>query len=265
MKLEVEGVGVAIGAKRIVHEVSLAVEPGSVVGLIGPNGSGKSTLLRAVYRLLRPAAGLVRLGGDNVWQLSAKESARRTGVVVQETPSDFEFSVGEVVAMGRTPHKGMLAADTAADADIVAAALRRVHMRAFAERQFNTLSGGEKQRVLIARALAQQPRFLVLDEPTNHLDIHYQLEILELVRSLGITTLITLHDLNLAAAYCQQLYMLQAGRIVAAGLPEEVLTPERLREVFLVDAVTGRHPVTGTLQLSFVATPHRHEEERWSR
>jgi iron complex transport system ATP-binding protein len=169
--------------------------------------------------------------------------------------------VGEVVAMGRTPHKGMLAADTAADAEIVAAALRRVHMRAFAERQFNTLSGGEKQRVLVARALAQQPRFLVLDEPTNHLDIHYQLEILELVKSLGITTLITLHDLNLAAAYCQRLYMLQAGRLVASGAPEEVLTPERLREVFLVDTVVGRHPVTGALQLAFVPTPHRHAEE----
>jgi iron complex transport system ATP-binding protein len=261
MRLEIDHVAVAIGAKRIVHEASLEVEPGSIVGLIGPNGSGKSTLLRSVYRLLRPAAGYVRLGGDDVWQLSAKESARRTGVVVQETPTDFEFTVSEVVAMGRTPHKGMLAADTAADAEIVAAALRRVNMRAFVERQFSTLSGGEKQRVLVARALAQQPRFLVLDEPTNHLDIHYQLEILELVKSLGITTLITLHDLNLAAAYCQQLYMLQAGRIVASGAPEAVLTPERLRGVFLVDAVVGRHPVTGALQLAFVATPHRHEME----
>lgn len=262
MRLEIERVAVAIGAKRIVHEASLTVEPGTIVGLIGPNGSGKSTLLRAVYRLLRPVAGYVRLGGDDVWQLSAKESARRTGVVVQETPSDFEFTVAEVVAMGRTPHKGMLAADTAADAAIVAAALRRVNMGAFVERQFNTLSGGEKQRVLVARALAQQPKFLVLDEPTNHLDIHYQLEILELVKSLGITTLITLHDLNLAAAYCQQLYMLQAGRIVASasGAPEAVLNPERLREVFLVDAVTGRHPVTGALQLAFVPAPHRHEE-----
>ena len=144
----------------------------------------------------------------------------------------------------------------------IAAALRRVNMGAFAERQFNMLSGGEKQHVLVARALAQQPRFLVLDEPTNHLDIHYQLEILELVKSLGITTLITLHDLNLAAAYCARLYMLGTGRIVAAGVPEEVLTPARLREVFLVDAVTGRHPVTGTLQLSFVATPHQHTEEQ---
>ncbi len=252
MKLDVEQVAVDLSSRRIVNEVSLSVAPGEVVGLIGPNGSGKSTLLRAIYRMLRPAAGAVRLGGDDVWQLSARESARRTGVVVQETPSDFEFTVAEVVAMGRTPHKGMLAQDTQADAQIVAAALQRVQMDGFVERQFSTLSGGEKQRVLVARALAQQPQFLVLDEPTNHLDIHYQLEILELVRSLGITTLVTLHDLNLAAAYCQRLYLLRTGQIVAAGAPEQVLTPALLREVFLVDAVVGRHPLTGALQLAFV-------------
>ncbi len=260
MKLEVAAVAVAIAGKRIVHDVSLEVAAGSIVGLIGPNGSGKSTLLRAVYRMLRPAAGYVRLGSDDVWQLSARASAQRTGVVVQETPSDFAFTVAEVVQMGRTPHKGMLAGDTPDDAQIIASALERVQMRSFSERQFSTLSGGEKQRVLVARALAQQPKFLVLDEPTNHLDIHYQLEILELVKSLGITTLITLHDLNLAAAYCHALYLLNQGRIVAAGPPEDVLTPERLRAVFLVDAIPGRHPVTGALQLAFVPLPHQHTD-----
>jgi iron complex transport system ATP-binding protein len=258
MQLNATDVAIDIGSRRIVAEVSLQVAPGEIVGLIGPNGSGKSTFLRAVYRLLRPVAGRVDLGSDDVWQLSARESARRTGVVVQEAPSDFEFSVREIVAMGRTPHKGMLAADTANDAAIIEHALRRVNMLPFAERSYPTLSGGEKQRVLVARALAQEPRLLVLDEPTNHLDIHYQLDILELVKSLRITTLVTLHDLNLAAAYCQRLYMLNAGRIVAAGTPEEVLTPERLREVFLVDAVCGRHPVTGALQLAFVPYVHEH-------
>jgi iron complex transport system ATP-binding protein len=155
--------------------------------------------------------------------------------------------------MGRTPHKSMLAQDTRDDAVIVTEALRRVAMLPFVERQFNTLSGGEKQRVLVARALAQQPKLLVLDEPTNHLDIHYQLDILELVRDLGITTLVTLHDLNLAASYCRRLYLLSQGRIVASGAPAEVLTPERIRQVFNVDAVVGRHPVTGSLQLAFIA------------
>lgn len=252
MKLEVAEIALDLSARRIVKGVSLDVHEGEIVGLIGPNGSGKSTLLRSVYRMLRPASGVVRLGGDDVWHLSARESARRTGIVVQESPSDFEFSVREVVHMGRTPHKGMLAQDTQADAIIVDQSLGRVGMLAFGERMYNTLSGGEKQRVLVARALAQQPRLLVLDEPTNHLDIHYQLELLELVRSLGITTLVTLHDLNLAAAYCQRLYMLSEGQIVAAGTPDQVLTPALLREVFHVDAICGRHPTTGCLQLSFV-------------
>jgi iron complex transport system ATP-binding protein len=235
-----------------VDDITFSVAPGEMVGLIGPNGSGKSTLLRAVYRLLRPAAGVVRLGGDDVWQLSPRESARRTGVVVQESPSEFDFTVREVVEMGRTPHKGLLSADTQADAEIVVAALRRVEILPFAVRSYRTLSGGEKQRVLVARALAQQPQLLVLDEPTNHLDIHYQLEILELVRRLHITTLITLHDLNLAAAYCQRLYLVAGGQIVATGTPEMVLTPALVRHVFQVDVVCGRHPVSGALQLAFV-------------
>ena len=253
MQLEVNNVAVQIDSRRIVEEIALQVGPGEIVGLIGPNGSGKSTLLRSVYRLLRPVVGYVQLGGDDVWKISARESARRTGVVVQETPSDFEFTVAEVVEMGRTPHKGLLEADNQRDEQIVQEALRRVNLAEFGERSFNTLSGGEKQRVLVARALAQQPKLLVLDEPTNHLDIRYQLEILNLVRSLGITTLVTLHDLNLAAAYCHRLYLLAAGRIAVAGAPEEVLTPEWVRSVYGVEAVRGQHPITGRLQLAFVA------------
>ncbi len=158
MKLDVRGVAVDLSGRRIVRDVALEVAPGEVVGLIGPNGSGKSTLLRTVYRMLRPAAGLVRLGEDDVWRLSARESARRTAVVVQEAPGEFEFTVGEVVLMGRTPHKGRLQGDTRADEEIARGALARVGLAAFAGRAFNTLSGGEKQRALVARALAQEPR-----------------------------------------------------------------------------------------------------------
>lgn len=260
MNLETGGVAVELGGRRIVDEIDLQVAPGETVGLIGPNGSGKSTLLRSVYRLLRPAAGYVRLGGDNVWQLSPRESARRIGVVVQESPSEFDFSVREVVQMGRTPHKGLLSADTHADAQIVTDALQHVALLSFADRSYGTLSGGEKQRVLIARALAQQPRFLVLDEPTNHLDIRYQFEIMEIVRGLGVTTLVTLHDLNLAAAYCHRLYLLLHGRIVASGAPEAVLTPSLICQVFGIDAVVQRHPITGTLQLAFVPVAVRRDE-----
>jgi len=155
--------------------------------------------------------------------------------------------------MGRTPHKGLLEADNQHDTQIVQEALRRVNLSALASRHFNTLSGGEKQRALVARALAQEPKLLVLDEPTNHLDIRYQLEILTLVRGLGITTLVTLHDLNLAATYCQRLYLLAEGRIVTAGPPETVLTSAWLRAVFGVEAYCGAHPVTGQLHLVFMA------------
>jgi iron complex transport system ATP-binding protein len=256
MKLDIQNVAIEIQAKRIVYEVSLNVHAGEVVGLIGPNGSGKSTLLRSVYRMLKPVAGHVQVGGADVWRISAKHSAQRTAVVVQESYSDFAFTVLEVVSMGRTPHKSAISPDNKADQALVLAALQQVNMLGFAERDFGTLSGGEKQRVLVARALAQQPKLLVLDEPTNHLDIHYQLEILELVRGLGITTLVTLHDLNLAAAYCQRLYVLANGRIAASGVPREVLTPELVRTVFGVAAICGTHPTTGALQLAFVPISH---------
>ncbi len=251
MQLEIASVSVAIETKRIVDDIHLRVAPGEIVGLIGPNGSGKSTLLRSVYRMLRPQAGYVQLGGDDVWKMSARDSARRTAMVVQESASDFEFSVSDVVIMGRTPHKGLLDLDNQHDEDLVTAALDQVGMLAFANRLYGTLSGGEKQRVLMARALAQQPRLLVLDEPTNHLDIRFQLEVLDMVRRLGLTTLVTLHDLNLAAAYCKRIYLLCAGSIVASGSPAEVLTPANLRTVFGVEAIVGQHPTRGHLQLSF--------------
>ena len=252
MRLSTTDITVELEAIRIVHQVRLSVEKGEIVGLIGPNGSGKSTFLRTVYRMLRPISGRVTLGGDDVWRLSARRAARRTGVVVQEGPVDFELTVREMVQMGRTPHKGVFARDNKKDEAIVENALKRVSMTDFADRPFPNLSGGEKQRTLIARALAQQPKLLVLDEPTNHLDIHYQMEILELVKKLGITTLITLHDMNLAAAYCQRLYALFNGRIAAHGDPEKVLTPALLRKVFQVDAVVGIHPVTGRPHLAFL-------------
>lgn len=251
LPLEVTAVSISIEAKRIVEDVYLRVEPGEIVGLIGPNGSGKSTLLRSIYRMLKPEAGYVRLGEEDVWKMSARDSAQRTGVVVQESASDFEFTVADVVMMGRTPHKGLLELDSQQDEDIVIDSLSRVNMLPFANRFYGTLSGGEKQRVLMARALAQQPKLLVLDEPTNHLDIRYQLEILDLVQNLGLTTLVTLHDLNLAAIYCHRLFMLKAGHIVASGAPAEVLTPANLRHVFEVEAFVGRHPTRGHLQLSF--------------
>jgi iron complex transport system ATP-binding protein len=245
------GVGVSIDGVRIIDRCDLVADPGLIIGLVGPNGSGKSTLLRTIYRALRPVAGAVLVGGDDVWSLTARQSARRTAVVAQEAHGDFDFLVEEVVAMGRSPHKGMLDRDTDADHAIIADALARVGMTTFADRVFGTLSGGEKQRVLVARALAQQSQLLVLDEPTNHLDIRAQLELLELVATLGVTTIAALHDLNLAAAYCDRLVVLDHGRLVADGAPTSVLDQALLRRVFGVDAYGSTHPETGRFHLVF--------------
>ncbi|MDQ3763232.1 MAG: ABC transporter ATP-binding protein [Actinomycetota bacterium] len=258
MRLTAAGVTAVIDGYTIVSSAHIEVGEAEIVGLVGPNGSGKSTLLRCIYRVLRPHAGLIGVDGDDVWKLSARTAARRTAVVVQEPPSDFDFAVRDMVMMGRAPHLGLLERGTETDDRIVDEALARVRATDFADRGFLTLSGGEKQRVLLARALAQQSRLLVLDEPTNHLDILHQLEVLELVRQLGVATLAALHDLNLAAAYCDRIYVLSKGDVVASGRPEDVLTPQLVHDVFGVGAARSVHPVTGKVQLAFHAPPEGH-------
>ncbi|MGH3695708.1 MAG: ABC transporter ATP-binding protein [Pseudonocardiaceae bacterium] len=251
MRLVVAGVAVALEGCPIVTDAELVVEPDEFVGLVGPNGCGKSTLLRSIYRALRPAAGLISLDGEDLWRLPAREAARRVAVVAQEGPSDLDFTVEEVVALGRTPHKRPLDRDTDADRKICTDALDRVNMAAARQRSYATLSGGEKQRVQVARALAQRSYLHLLDEPTNHLDIRYQLEILRLVRGLGHATLAAIHDLNLASQYCDRIYIMATGRIVASGPPEEVLSTERIAECFGVRAHRWTHPGTGRPILAF--------------
>ncbi|MGW6915108.1 ABC transporter ATP-binding protein [Kitasatospora sp. NPDC054939] len=251
-ELRVDGLTLTAGARRLVREVSLTARPGEVVGLVGPNGSGKSSLLRAVYRVLRPADGQVRVDGADAWRLPVRTLARTLAAVVQEPGADFDLTVREVVAMGRTPHKRLLDADTPGDAELVRWALRSVGAAGLADRPVDRLSGGERQRVLIARALAQQPALLVLDEPTNHLDIRHQLDVLGLLRRLPATVLVALHDLNLAARFCDRLYVLQDGALTAAGRPGDVLTPKLLAEVYGVAAEVAVHPATGAPQVTFL-------------
>ncbi len=247
MDLELDAISVA----GIVNGISLTAGSGEVVGIVGPNGSGKSTTLRCVYRSLKPSGGAVLIDGRDLLSLPLKESARRLAALTQDSHVEFDFTVAEVVAMGRLPHKGAFDRDTERDHDLVADALRRVDAGHLATRSFLTLSGGERQRVLIARALVQEPDVLVLDEPTNHLDVRHQLDVLALVRSTGLTVLTVLHDLNLAAAYCDRIHVLDGGRVVAGGKPADVLTPDLIEAVFGVRAHLVPHPVSGVPQLLF--------------
>jgi iron complex transport system ATP-binding protein len=249
VSLVLDGLAVDIGGRRIVEGIGLTVADHQFAGLVGPNGSGKSTILKTIYRVHRPAAGRVLLDGNDLLSLGHKDTARRIAVVTQESASEFDFTVKEMVMIGRTPHKKSFERDTSTDHEIVDQAIERVGCERLAYRRFNTLSGGEKQLVLIARALAQQADHLILDEPTNHLDIHHQVEILELVSGLGTTVLAALHDLSLAALFCQAIHVLRGGQLVAAGPPGVVLTPETIRLAYGADVLVIDHPDTGTPHL----------------
>ena len=254
MKLTVDQLHVTLDRKSILRDVRLEAAKGDIVGLVGPNGSGKSTLLRTVYRSLRPAQGVVRVGGDDVWELPTRTAARRTAAVLQESGTTSGLTVTEAVALGRTPHHGLMGRDGADDREAVAEAVARCGVAPFADRDYATLSGGERQRVLLARALAQRPELLVLDELTNHLDIRARFELLDLIRSTGITTLAVLHDLDLAARLCDHVVVLYEGETVAAGPVLQVLTPDLLRKVFGVRGHTERH-ADGVVRITYAANP----------
>lgn len=229
---------------KILENVSMHIHEREFVGLIGPNGSGKSTLLKNMYRMLKPQAGNVFLYNENIYKQSAKEMAKQLAVVGQETPVLFDFTVKDLVAMGRTPHKRLIEGDTKEDRDIIEQSMRQAGIVHLTERNFSSLSGGEKKRVIVARALAQQAKIMVLDEPTNHLDVQHQLQLMDLIRSLPITVVVALHDLNIAATYCDKIYVMQNGEIMAYGTPQDILTPAILKEVFGVHAEVSVHPIT---------------------
>jgi iron complex transport system ATP-binding protein len=255
MKLTVQDLHVTLGGQAVLRDAALAAEPGDIVGLIGPNGSGKSTLLRTVYRSLRPEKGVVRVGPDDVWSLSARAAACRTAAVLQDGGGESAgLNVTEVVTLGRTPHHGLLGREGPEDVQAVDDALDLCGARPLADRDFASLSGGERQRVLLARALAQRPRLLVLDELTNHLDIRARFELMDLIRATGITTLAVLHDLDLAARLCDHLVVLHEGEVHAAGSVLDVLTPRILCDVFGVAASAERHG-DGVVRITYGAEP----------
>lgn len=236
MEIRTDALHAMLGGTEILHGIDFTAGDRSLVGVIGPNGSGKSTLLKCIYRVLKPSAGAVFVDGQPLSEYRVRDSAKKIAVLAQHNFYNFEFTVQDVVLMGRAPHKRALERDSAADFKIVHEAMERVGVAPLRDRLFSTLSGGEQQRVLLARALAQQTPCLILDEPTNHLDIKYQLELLDLVRSLDRTVIAAIHDLNIAAMYCDTIFVMQSGHIVAAGAPRDVLTRSLIRSVYEVDA-----------------------------
>jgi iron complex transport system ATP-binding protein len=251
MELTIQQLAICLDDATIVDDISLHVGKGEFVGIIGPNGSGKSTLLRAVYRMVSPLRGSILLDGRALDSFTPPEAARNLGVVGQFNNVPFDFSVLQMVLMGRAPHKRWYQSDTRKDYQIASAALEKVGLAQHADKSYAALSGGEKQRVILARALAQEPKLLILDEPTNHLDIKYQLQILSIVKQLGIGVLSVLHDLNLAAMHCARLYVLKEGKLMASGTPQEVLTPALLREVYEVSCTVRENKQTGSLDISY--------------
>lgn len=235
MRIDTENVRLSYGAKEILKGISLEVPEKQFVGIIGPNGSGKSTMLKCIYRVLKPSGGCVRLDGEDMDGISYRNSAKKMAVLAQHNYYNFEFSVREVVLMGRAPHKKALERDNAKDYEIVDEALKTVGMFDFIDRDFSTLSGGEQQRVILARALAQQTPCLILDEPTNHLDITHQLQLMRMVKQLNVTVVSAIHDLNIAAMFCDCLYVLKDGEIVGCGRTEEVLTRELISDIYHVE------------------------------
>ena len=236
MRIKTENIKISLDNYDILKGINIEVDNKEIVGIIGPNGSGKSTFLKCIYRVLKPNEGVIKLNDIDINKVHLKESSKSLAVLSQHNNYNFDFTVKEAVLMGRSPHKRFLERDNKEDYDIVYDALNKVDMINFKERNFNSLSGGEQQRVILARALAQEPKCLILDEPTNHLDIKYQLQLMRIVKNLNIEVIAAIHDLNIAAMYCDKIYVLKDGEVVKYGKTTEVLTKELIKDVYEVDA-----------------------------
>lgn len=236
MVLDISSLSFNFGSKNILADIDLSIKDNGIVGIIGPNGSGKSTLLKCIYRVLKPKTGTIFIDGKNINDYQFKETAKKMAVVAQHNDTHFDFNVLEMVLIGRSPHKKFMERDSAEDIELAYKSLEQVNMKDFADRNFSSLSGGEKQRIILARALVQNTDCLILDEPTNHLDIKHQLHFMSLAKNLKITVISAIHDLNIAAMYCDKIYALKEGQIIASGSVNEVITEEVIKTLYDVEA-----------------------------
>jgi len=254
LSIDVHGLKLTYDTFPVLDGAEFKIEKGDLVALLGANGAGKSTLLRCISRILQPTGGKIILDGRDLDKLNSRETARLMAVVPQETTADFDFTVEDIVMMGRFPYLRRFQKESREDYHIVKRAMEMTGVLHLAERSIATLSGGEKQRVIMARAISQQPEVLLLDEPTANLDIGYQSMLLELAarlnREQGVTVIAAIHDINLAVHHFSRFIMLSDGRVLAAGRPEEVITPENIHKSYGVPASTYRHPLHGVLQIS---------------
>ncbi|MDH7606996.1 MAG: ABC transporter ATP-binding protein [Candidatus Bathyarchaeota archaeon] len=251
--LKVCGVDCYYGSVKVLEGVSFSVNAGELVGLLGPNGSGKTTLLRAISRTLKPKVGTVLLNEADVYNMKSSDVAKNMAVVPQSSSLEFEFTALDLVLMGRHPHMRRFEREDRTDLEIAKEAMKLTNTWQLAEKPINELSGGERQLVMIARALAQNPKVLLLDEPTSHLDANNQIGIMDLLRKIckekGIAALAVFHDFNLAARYCDSVILLHKGKIFALGKTDEVLTEENVSKVFSVEVIVRRHPITNSLYI----------------
>jgi len=252
MSISAENISWKVGKKVIVNNVSLAVSQGQTVGLLGPNGCGKSSLLRILAGLRRPHTGTVALDGKSIAGMAKKQFARRVAFVEQHGMTDANMRVRDVVKLGRIPHHSPFSSWTPQDDETITSALKTVDMLHHSEQGWQSLSGGERQRVHIARALAQMPTEILLDEPTNHLDIHHQIQLMQLISQLPVTSLVAIHDLNHASMFCDALIVMQQGQIVATGTPQEILTEDLLWDVFRVKTKIELSPFHGKKHIHYL-------------
>ncbi len=249
IKIETENVSLAYGRNVVMRDLTFQVSPGEMVGLIGPNGSGKSTVIKALSHIIRPYSGKILIDGKNISQIPRGELARLLGVVPQMPLLPSSFTAFEIVLMGRNPHLGLFQYESAGDMEITWQAMGRTATQPLADRRIGELSGGEIQRIVIARLLAQEPKSILLDEPTANLDINHQVEILDLIKTLclenNLAVLITLHDLNLASQYCDRLILVNKGQVHSQGTPTEVINSKNIKEVYGADNCVYTHPANG--------------------